>query len=347
MYRATKRIFAKTRKTWRRTARIAMRISATSTRTSATCPKTAPTATPISGTSITISAISPRTARIAMPTSATSTRTSATSPEMTPSMAPTAPKPRRTAKTSTKIGKTSTRTRRICTRTARICGRIAGTSNSPLEIKMGRSRNSRGPFSFLLSFSSALAFSDANRAFEHFHRRAAYTRNEFFARLRHLHFNMARPAHLRSLKDAQRVAWREFPMSHEIGPQRTCRRTRRGIFIKLPGKHSARTHFAVGVQREAISHRGIFALQLPQVDHAHRDFAERRATAQRHHQVENARGNKFRFEFRIEIFRRKSKRGRKFLLVKFRGFKERFLLRHRDAVRPAILEANLHGQNPR
>src|SRR5215472_11589185 len=90
---------------------------------------------------------------------------------------------------------------------------------------------------------------------------------------------MARPAHLRSLKDAQRVAWREFPMSHEIGPERTCRRTRRRILIKLPGKHSARTRFAVG--------------------------------------------NKFRFEFRIEIFGRKSKRRRKFLLVMFCWLKGR------------------------
>src|SRR5262249_36847750 len=63
--------------------------------------------------------------------------------------------------------------------------------------------------------------------------------------------------------------------------------------------------------------------------------------------VEDARRDYLRLQFRIKIFRGKSKCGGQFFLVDFRGLKNRLFLRHSDALRPAILEADLHWQNSR
>src|SRR5437762_7715653 len=188
----------------------------------------------------------------------------------------------------------------------------------------------------------SVAFSDSNSSFEHFHRCAADARNEFLAGLSDRDLDMAGAAHLRSLQNAQRMPGCEFSMAHEIRAQGARRRTGRGIFILLPWEHAPGTHLAIAVRGEAVRHRGVFPLQLSELDHVHGDLAKSGAVAQRHHQVEDAGGNKFRLEFRVEVLRRKTECRSQFFLIELCWLEERFFLRHGHAVRAAILEADLH-----
>ena len=62
---------------------------------------------------------------------------------------------------------------------------------------------------------------DADGAFENFHGSSADARNKFLPALRDFYFDVAWPAHFRALKNAQRVARRQFSVSHKIRAQRT------------------------------------------------------------------------------------------------------------------------------
>src|SRR5712692_9826540 len=91
----------------------------------------------------------------------------------------------------------------------------------------------------------------------------------------------------------------------------------------------------------------MLALQPSQLDHVHSDLAERRAIAERDHEIEDAGGYKFRLEFRVEVLRRKPERRCEFLLVDLRGFEDRLPLRHGDTLRTTALKTDFHRQNPR
>ncbi len=88
-------------------------------------------------------------------------------------------------------------------------------------------------------------------------------------------------------------------------------------------------------------------MQFSELDHVHRYSAERQAIAERHHQVEDAGRNKFRFELWIEILRREPERRGQFFLVELCGLEGCFLLRHGHAMRASVLKADFHRQNSR
>src|SRR6266478_7391888 len=77
--------------------------------------------------------------------------------------------------------------------------------------------------------------SDADGAFEHFYGSAAHAGYEFLSRLRDLHLDVARTAHLHPLKNAQGVTSRKPAVAHEIGAERTGSGTRCGVLVEFPG----------------------------------------------------------------------------------------------------------------
>src|SRR5260370_620385 len=156
---------------------------------------------------------------------------------------------------------------------------------------------------------------------------------------------MTRASHLHALENAQRVAGHKLAVFNEINTECPGSRACRGIFIKLPRQHAPGECFAISAERKAVCHRGVLALQSAKFWHVHGDVTQRGAIAQRHHQVEDARGNKFRLQLRVEIFRRDPQGGGKPLLVDFRWFEDRFFLGHGHALRAAVLETDLHGQD--
>src|SRR5258708_10285364 len=197
----------------------------------------------------------------------------------------------------------------------------------------------------LFSMSNFFVASDADGSFKNFYRGAAYSRHKLSAPLRALHVNVAWAPHLGALHDAEHLTGRQFPVTHEIRAEGPRRRARCRIFVEVPGKHAAREGLAAVAASEAIGHRAIFPQQSAQLVHVHLDFAEHRAAAQRHHQIEDARGDIFGFELRIEILWRDSQRRRERLLADFCGAEDCFLLGHRDTLRPAVLKIDFDRQD--
>src|SRR5713226_3429905 len=188
---------------------------------------------------------------------------------------------------------------------------------------------------------------DANRSFKHLHGGTTHAGNEFLPTLRDFHLEVARAAHFRALKNGQRVAGRQFSVAHQIRTQRTGSGARRGVFIEFPGQHAAGEGLAIAAEGEAVSHGGVLALEFSEFDHVHGNFGEHGAIAQRHHQVEDPRGYKLRFEFWVEIFRRNSQSGGELLLIDIRRLEDRFFLSHGDALRAAVLKTDFHRQDAR
>src|SRR5579883_1815744 len=137
---------------------------------------------------------------------------------------------------------------------------------------------------------------------------AADTRNQLFAGLRYFHFNVTRPAHLVSLKKAERVTGRELAVANKVGSEGAGSRTGGGVFVDFPRQHAAGKAFAISTESKAIGHGGSFAEELAEVEHVHGDFAERGAIAERNHEIENAGRDVFRIEMRIEIGEGKAQR---------------------------------------
>src|SRR5258708_20320787 len=92
----------------------------------------------------------------------------------------------------------------------------------------------------LFSMSNFFVASDADGSFKNFYRGAAYSRHELSAPLRDLHVNVAWAPHLCALHDAEHVTGRQFPLTHEIPPERPRRPARARIFVEVPGHHAAR-----------------------------------------------------------------------------------------------------------
>src|SRR5882724_3021204 len=137
----------------------------------------------------------------------------------------------------------------------------------------------------------------------------------------------------------------KFPVAHEVGAERTGGRARSGVLVEFPRQHAAGEGFAVAAQGEAVGHGGVRTLEFSQLAHVHRDFAQSGAIAQRHHESENAGGNEFGIELRVEILGRKSQSCSEFFLIDLRTSENRFFLGHGDALWAAVLEANLDRQN--
>src|SRR5216684_1706848 len=102
------------------------------------------------------------------------------------------------------------------------------------------------------------------------------------------------------------MAGRQFAVSHQVRAQRTGRGARRSILVESPWQHAAGKGFAISAERETVSHGRVLAKETAEFDHIHDNFAQRGAISQRHHQVEDARGNKLRLQFCVEILRRNS-----------------------------------------
>src|SRR5437667_6054512 len=182
-------------------------------------------------------------------------------------------------------------------------------------------------------------------SFENANRRSTHARNQFFPGLFNFHFDLTWPPHFDALLNTQRVAGAEFALLD----QKCAKRTRRGagcrVLVQLPRKHPTRECFSVSVQCKAVSHRRILSDQPPQFRHVHFYLSKRRAISQRHHQVEHTRRNAGRFHRWVEVLSRKTESLGQSIRPHFQRLELRFPLRHRHALRPAVLKTNLHGKH--
>src|SRR5260221_2031945 len=103
--------------------------------------------------------------------------------------------------------------------------------------------------------------------------------------------------------------------------------------------------FATTRENKAICHGGTFPCEAAELAHIHLDFGKRRAAFQWHHQIEDAGGDTLGFEVRVEVFWRKAECLGERSFLYFCGFEGGFSLRHGDAVRPAVFEADLDRKN--
>src|SRR5277367_2418491 len=162
------------------------------------------------------------------------------------------------------------------------------------------------PCGLKLAVAFASSRSNSDRAFEYLHGGATDPRDEFFASLRDFDFDVTGAPHFFALQNGQRVPRCQFSMANQIRAERSGGGTRGGILVNFPGKHAPREYFAVAAERKAICHRCVFSKQFAQLKHIHGNFAERGATFERHHEIEDAGGNAFWLKMRIEIFRSKA-----------------------------------------
>ena len=156
---------------------------------------------------------------------------------------------------------------------------------------------------------------------------------------------MAGAAHFDSLRNAERVAGCKFAVLDEVCAERACCGACGGIFVKFPGEHAASESFVAAGMRKAIGHRRVFSEEAAKFADIHFDFGECGAILGGNHQIEDASGNAFRIEVRVEVFCCETKRLRKRGLFYFRRFEDGFGLCHGDAIGAAVLETNFDGEN--
>src|SRR3974390_2447641 len=137
----------------------------------------------------------------------------------------------------------------------------------------------------------------------------------------------------------------KLPMFHQIGSQRTGGRAGCSVFVKFPWHHTPCVSAASISKGETIGQSPLFAKKTRKFHHVHLDLCQSGTISQGHHQVKYSRGNEFRFEPRSKIFCSETEPRGKLLLVDLGSFEGSLLLSHGDALRTAILEANLHRQH--
>jgi len=137
-----------------------------------------------------------------------------------------------------------------------------------------------------------------------FTRGAADAGHQLLAALRYFYFDVAGSAHFFALQNVQGVRSRKPAMFDKISAQGSRCRASSSIFVKFPGKHSARKGFAVVTASEAVGHGAVFSEQFAERDHIHHDFGKRGTIAKRDHQIKNSGGDVFGLELGIEIFHR-------------------------------------------
>src|SRR5712672_1428274 len=100
---------------------------------------------------------------------------------------------------------------------------------------------------------------DLDGALENFYGGAADARHQLLAALRYFYFDVAGSAHFFALQNVQRMRGRKPAMLDKICAQGSRSRAGSGVFIKFPGKHSARKGFAVVAASEAVGHGAVFS----------------------------------------------------------------------------------------